>query len=409
MYVLASLAQGVSVIRQPLRSDDTDGLLGAIETAGVIVRPEHDVIRINGSVGRYPGGGEVNLGAGGTPARFMIAAATCAGLPMKVDGNHRMRERPVAQGVDVLRALGATIAYVEEEGRLPVLVTPGEGLPGGRLAVGSTASSQFISAAMLIAPFTRKGVEIVFDDEPTSSSYLELTAGCLCRIGVNLELDRSEGRIHRIQIPRQDVAGFDLAIEADASSAIYPAALAAMLPDSQIEIHGLPAESSQPDLAALKALRQIGATVNTYQDKVLVKSGDLKGGFDLDCSLFPDAAVMLAVLASRCSGTSQLRGLATLRVKETDRIAAVAQELRRFGCTVAEGPDEMMITPGIDAGDEVVVRTYEDHRMAMAFAILGAVRGNVGIENPDCANKSHPGFYQELALLTGCEQSGDTA
>ena len=292
---------------------------------------------------------------------------------------------------------------------MPVRVSPAVGFRGGSHEVAPTASSQFISAVMLVAPWSDEGIELRFQEEPTSASYLELTAQCMRKVGATVEFKREQGRLARIDIARQVLGGFDVSIESDASSAIYPAALAAMLRCSRVEILGLPADSFQPDLAAVKALEVAGVGVQVLDDRVVVTSPDVLEGFDLDCSMFPDAAVMLAVLAARCRGRTRLCGLQTLRVKETDRIAALANELRRFGCTVETQASELLIQPGVDAGEEVLVRTYDDHRMAMAFAILGSVRGNVGIENPACAAKSHPGFWEELAGLTGRGETGDTA
>jgi 3-phosphoshikimate 1-carboxyvinyltransferase len=411
MYLLASLARGESTLRQPLASEDTDGLLAALKTLGTIVRSEHDVVRIDGGNGRFPKGGSVNLGAGGTPTRFMIAAATLARLAVEIDGNERMRERPIAEGVELVRAIGGTVEYLKGEGSLPVRTLPSHPLRGGSVDVSQTASSQFISAIMLIAPWTTEGVSMTFTQPPTSETYLELTVRCLRRVGVRVEVERHPDtpQMRSIRIEPTVVEGVDLAIEADASAAIYPAALAAMSAGARVELLGLAAGSAQPDMAAIKALGAIGAHVEILDDRVVVTSPETLQPFDLDCSPFPDAALMLAVVASRCEGRSHLRGLETLRVKETDRVAALATELKRFGCAVDVDHASLAIEPGRDPGGEVHVSTYDDHRMAMAFAILGAVRGGVWIENPDCAAKSHPGFWAELDRLTGHRSPGDTA
>jgi 3-phosphoshikimate 1-carboxyvinyltransferase len=409
MYVLAALARGESVLRSPLHSDDTNGLLDALEHLGSIVRIENNVTRIDGSNGQFPKGGSVNLGAGGTPCRFMIAAAALARLPVEVDGNERMRERPIAEGVNLLRMVGGNVDYAQEDGRLPVVVRPSSPLAGGTIEVGRTASSQFISALMLLAPWMQNGLRVVFDEPPTSETYLELTVRALQWVSADLSVAREGGSIKTISIKPSLIKGFDHQIEADASTAVYPAALAALLPDARIEILGLAAGSAQPDLGAIKAMRTLGANVELLDDRIVVSSATRLTGFDLDCSAFPDAALMLAIMASRCEGRSTLRGLRTLRVKETDRIAALATELRQFGCEVEEGPDSLTIEPGIDSGASVHVETYLDHRMAMAFAILGAVRGNVVIENPDCAAKSHPGFWAELDGFAGGSKTGDTS
>lgn len=400
--VLAALCRGEGVLRHPLRSDDTDGLVTAMERLGVIARIEGPVVRLDGCDGRFPGGGEVDLGAGGTPTRFMIGAATLARLPVTVDGSPRMRERPIGEGVEMLRALGATIESQGREGRLPVEVRPAtDGLRGGVLEVGRTASSQFVSAVMLVAPATREGVSIRFLEPPTSATYLELTLDTMERVGIDLSVRRSsDGALISIDVPAQSIGGFDLSIEPDASSAVYPATLAVGRPGSRVEILGLGADSRQPDLGAIRALRQFGASVELEADRTIVSSAARARGVDLDCSDFPDAAVGLAALAATASGPSRLTGLQTLRVKECDRVAALAIELRKVGCRISEHPDTLEIVP--PDGPWTVppsIGTWDDHRMAMAFAVLGRSMGPLDIQDPSCVAKSHPGFWEELETI----------
>ncbi|MEE2973080.1 MAG: 3-phosphoshikimate 1-carboxyvinyltransferase, partial [Planctomycetota bacterium] len=207
--VLAALCRGEGVLRHPLRSDDTDGLVEAMERLGAIARVEGAVVRLDGCDGRFPGGGEVDLGAGGTPTRFMIAAATLARLPVTVDGSPRMRERPIGEGVEMLRSLGATIESRGRDGRLPVEVRPAvRGLRGGVLEVRRTASSQFVSAVMLVAAATQEGVSIRFLEPPTSATYLELTLHTLTRVGIEMSVERgSAGSLVSIEIPAQSIGG----------------------------------------------------------------------------------------------------------------------------------------------------------------------------------------------------------
>ena len=403
LLVLAALCQGEGVLRHPLRAQDTDALTRAIETLGAIVRIEGDVIRIDGGEGRFPGGGEVDLGAGGTPTRFMIAAATLARLPVEIDGSPRMRERPVGEGVEMLRCLGATIDDLASPGFIPVRVHPGaHGLTGGRIEVGRTASSQFVSAVMLIGASTREGVVIEFHEAPTSQTYLELTIQVLEQVGVPVRVERDQaGNLRRIDIESGVVPAFDLQVEPDASSAIYPAILAASRPGSRVEILGLGSGSRQPDAAALAALAAFGARVEAQADRTIVSSLGQPIGVELDCAAFPDAAVGLAALAATAVGPSLLTGLHTLRVKECDRVAALACELRKVGCQVNESPDALEIRPaeGTRSAEEVVIGTWDDHRMAMAFGVLGRTLGPLLIEDPDCVAKSHPGFWEELDAL----------
>ena len=403
--VLAALCRGDAVIRQPLRADDPDRLLAALETLGTIVRPEGDVLRIDGGDGRFPGGGIVDLGAGGTPVRFMLAAAGLARLPVDIDGTERMRARPIRDGVDLFRAVGGTVEFLEAPDRLPIRVLPSPELAGGAIEVGRTASSQFVSAIMLIAPFTRDGVELRFSATPTSPTYLELTLDVLASVAASMTVERDDhGGLRRIRIEPSPIPGFDVEIEADASSAIYPAMLAAGSPGGRIEILGLGDSSRQPDLAAIRALADFGATVEMTADRIVVSGPSQLRGTELDCTGFPDAAVGLAVLAGLAEGTTRLTGLETLRIKESDRIAALAIELRKVGCVIVESADSIRITPPEVRGEAIETRriaTWDDHRIAMSFAVLGTLMGGIEVADPECVNKSHPGFWTELDGLVG--------
>jgi 3-phosphoshikimate 1-carboxyvinyltransferase len=252
-YVLAALADGTSRIMRPLRSDDCDLLLDALCTLGAEAQWDGEDVLITGVNGRFPRGGEANLGDGGTPTRFMIACACLAAQPVVVDGSARMRERPIAEGVDMLRQLGAQIQYVEEEGRLPVRVTPSEQFRGGQLEVGKTASSQFISAVMLIGSVLPLGVTIHATQHMTSAKYVLLTLSVMraweCDVQNNLEFqdgdtDRWESETASalagtLSVNRGHVMPREYLVEPDASSAIYLLAAASVNPRSVALIPGL--------------------------------------------------------------------------------------------------------------------------------------------------------------------------
>lgn len=405
--VLAALANGESRLVRPLRSDDTDGLLEALVTLGAQAQWEGEDVVIEGVAGEFPRGGRIDLGDGGTPTRFMIACACLAAQPVVVDGSARMRERPIAEGVAMLRELGARIDFIETEGRLPVRVQPSETFLGGSITVGETASSQFISALMLIGSCLPAGLKLQFEGPLTSASYVELTRQCLAAWDVQvISLDPPPGpfpgregekkeQLRRVAlepgvvgecemvVPQPKLRGRVFAIEPDASSAVYWALASAIVPGCAIETP-LPLESKQPDAAALRLMTQM--------------QGRLEG-FSFDAGECPDGAVALAVLASRCRGVSLLSGLKTLRVKESDRIAALATELARIGCTVESGPDWLRIDPSTQHERPVTIETYNDHRIAMAFAVLGLARGGVSIRNPECVAKSYPGFWRDFERL----------
>jgi len=342
-----------------------------------------------------------------------LAAARDRGVT-EIDGSARMRERPIAEGVALLRALGARIEYLDAEGRLPVRVHGGT-IRGGKLRIGRTASSQFISAIMLIAPRLQGGVEIEFSEEPTSASYIALSLAALAAAGVHAEVTYRptpvgavESGLAKIVIPEQTIAGGAVCIEPDASSAVYPVALAAMCGGS-VMIPRLPRRSVQPDAYFFDDLALRGARVEEVEGGLRVTGRGVLRGLDSNFAQAPDAAVMAMVLAACCDRPSLISGLETLRVKESDRIAAVAAGLGSLGGRVETGPDWVRVFPLPAVRDQggctanpvqpVVIDTVNDHRIAMAFAVLGLVRGGIAIANPRCVTKSWPEFWHTVDLL----------
>jgi len=409
--VLAALAAAPTTLRGLLACDDCDRLLRALEGLGIgdhAIGAAHSADSIELARRGAPRPGRLDLGDGGTPTRFMLALA--AAQPegeWTIDGSARMRERPVAEGVEMLRFLGARIEYAEAEGRLPVRVRGG-GLVGGRLTVGRTASSQFVSALMLVAPALRDGLEIEFTDEPTSASYLQLSLAALAAARVEasvaygpVALGGPPGSgLRRIAIAPQPVPGGVVDIEPDASSAVYPAA-AAVLTGGRVELLGLSRRSAQPDSWFLDDLALRGARIEERADagSTIVAAGGALRGVDSDYSRAPDAAVMAMVLSSCGDAPSRFTGLGTLRVKESDRIAAVAAGLRALGGTVETGDDWARVHPLPPHAAPAAIDTANDHRIAMAFAVLGLVRPGVSIRNPGCVAKSWPGFWLALERL----------
>jgi 3-phosphoshikimate 1-carboxyvinyltransferase len=452
-YVLAALAKGESRIIRPLRAEDTDRLLDALCTLGAQAKwvpgetgdGSEDVL-ITGVAGRFPRGGTVNLGDGGTPTRFMIACACLAAEPVVVDGSKRMRERPIAEGVDMLRRLGATIEYVEQEGRLPVRVTPSESFKGGELTVGKTASSQFISAVMLIGWCLEKGVSLKFGDLPTSFAYVSLTTNILWEWDVQLQEewwparretgDATDRSMHgEIRVEAERLGEHSFKVEPDASSAVYWFMAAAI---SSLSSASVPDMECQPDMRIFAALNHAGPALIEHRQgartRTTVESGERWSGvLELHCEECPDGALALAAASASAEAPTTLTGLHTLRVKETDRIAALANELRKVGCTVETTEDSITIHPipdmdkraatvrersdstradqreplphgrgsfeGASGSDPIIIETYNDHRMAMAFAVLGLRVPGIQIRNPACVRKSYPTFWKDFAKL----------
>lgn len=449
-YVLAALAEGESRIIRPLRADDTDHLLNALCTLGAEARwvrgEDHDGedVFIRGVAGRFPRGGNLYMGDGGAPTRFMIACACLAKEPVTIDASPRMRERPIAEGVDMLRQLGAKIEYVEQEGRLPVCVVPDQRIKGGQLHVEATKSSQFMSAILLIAPILRRGVDLSIQHPITSESYLDLTVGLLRWWHIESEFCNFAAVTPKstIKIVPQPLAAREFVVETDASGSTYWTMAAALAPDdSLLQIEGLHDWSAQPDAQfAQHILPKFGADVSFTDSALRVRPGHRQRASEFKMFWLPDAAVTLGAACAVAGQPTTIEGLHTLRVKETDRIAALANELRKVGCTVETGEDWISITPpapvkggvvpaewleprggtrdvtprasagavarhpsdGRGTSKPIIIETYNDHRMAMAFAVLGLNPPNgipLAIRNPKCVAKSYPGFWKDFAKL----------
>lgn len=403
--LLAALAQGQSILRRPLRADDTQVMVDALRTLGVDVRAQEqggqwEQLAIDGSAGNLRGGGALDLHNAGTAVRFLTAACTLADAPIIIDGNRRMRERPISQLVEILRGLGATIEFVHHDGRLPLRIHPTL-WRGGEVEVGATLSSQFISALLMIAPLMRESLTLRIAGPLTSPGYVALTLGCMSAFGATVD---ATPNLDRIVVRPGRYAGAEMAIEPDASSATYFLAAAALCPGSACTIEGLGKGSLQPDVRFADALHEMGAALTYGRDfiTVLGPSEPLRG-IDLDCAAMPDAAMTLAVVAAFARGETVLRGLSTLRHKETDRLAALRAELTKLGAGVEIEDDELLIIePTADArqrSDEVRIETYDDHRMAMAFSIAGLVRPGVSIADPLCVAKTFPEYWSEFERL----------
>lgn len=394
LLILAALSDGVSTLHNPLVSEDTTALGDALATLGAKVVIEGTDWFITGVNGCFPRGGSVNLGDGGTPTRFMLAAAALADDAVVVDGSERMRERPVDEGIALLREFGVKIDAVGDPPKLPARVHPMRDRTGGVLRVGRTASSQFLSAMLLIGPWLRDGVTIEFNAAPTSETYLQLTLAALRDASADVPI----GEGYRVM--GKPLTAFECDVEPDASSAIYWWAAAAISPGVSVTIAIAP-NSAQPDIAAVAMLEAMGALVERNNNAITVRGPDQLCGVNFNAEQCPDAAVMLAVVGACATSPSRIDGLHTLRVKETDRIHALACELVKLGCGVEEHDDALTISPVNDkpARALTLINTWNDHRMAMAFGILALREPGLAIEDPSCVAKSYPGFWADRADL----------
>jgi 3-phosphoshikimate 1-carboxyvinyltransferase len=392
--VCAALAAGTSRLRGADESDDTAAMREGLRALGVAIETSPDAWTVAGCGGRLPArDARVDARASGTTARFLTAAATLAAGPTVVDGAPRMRERPIADLVEALRVLGAGVEILGRAGCPPVRVAGG-GLPGGRAVIDARRSSQFVSGILLAAPCAARDVELEFAGGIlVSRAFADLTVDVMRAFGAEIEL--GAGGV-RVAAPRTYQAR-DYAIEPDAQSAVYPLAAAAIA-GGRVLVEGVPPGSRQTDLRVLDVLERMGCRVERGAPGVALRGpdGPLRA-VDADMNDIPDAVLALAVVAAFADGPSTLRNIAHLRIKESDRLAALETELRRLGAGAHASADALRIEPAPLHAARVA--TYDDHRMAMSFALAGLRVPGVEIEDPDCVAKTWPGYFEMLDAL----------
>jgi 3-phosphoshikimate 1-carboxyvinyltransferase len=319
--------------------------------------------------------------------------ACLADGPVTIDGTARMRERPIADEAEALRALGAEVEILGRGGCPPVRVQGG-GLPGGEATIDARRSSQYVSGILLAAPYAARDVTLRFlDGVLVSRSFVDLTLDVMQAFGAEAapEADAVRVRAGRHYRPRTH------AIEPDAQSAVYGFAAAAIA-GGRVRVEGIPASSRQTDLAVLDVLEAMGCRVERHADAVTV-TAPAQGlrGVDVDMNAIPDAVLAVAVVALFAEGPTRLRNIAHLRIKESDRLAALETELRRLGARAEATRDALRIEPAPLHGAEI--ETYDDHRMAMAFALAGLRVPGVRIRDPGCVAKTWPDYFAALAAL----------
>lgn len=409
--LLAGLADGRSEVRHPLlEADDAERMLTALDVLGATVERHAEGVAVTGAGGRWrvgPEGAEVFLNNAGTATRFLAASSLVSGGPLTIDGNARMRQRPIGELVELLERLGVSASYLGETGCPPVRLTPPPGGPAAdEIDVGRTRSSQFVSALLLVAPFTPRGLTVRLTGEITSSSYVWMTVRLLERVGATVQTT-DDLRIVRV-LP--GLGGFSLDVEPDASGATYLWAAGALLPGDTVGVTGLEGSSAQGDAGFPELLRRMGASIRTDAQGVSWVTGP-RGLAPVmaDMTDMPDATMTLAVCCAFAPGMSVLHGVATLRDKECDRIAALRSELGKLGVVVRENvqgdPGTMTVEPpqgGVDCSPDapaVEFDTFDDHRMAMSLSLVGLRRPNVLIRDPGCVRKTYPRYFADLAAV----------
>ena len=401
--VLAALADGVCELRNVLFADDTHVMIDSLMRLGfrVMVDRSAKSIRVHGTAGRIPADhAELFVGNSGTTVRFLTALCTLGKGVYSLDGIARMRQRPIGPLVMMLRNLGAGVLYAMADGFPPVKVH-GHGLPGGRTTFGAETSSQFLSAVLMSAPHAANEVRIDLAPGQTSWPYIEMTMRLMDEFGLTPELirDPDSREPMAICVPRGAYKPTTYDVEPDASNASYFLGLAAIHPGSRVRVEGLGGDSLQGDARFDEVLAKMGCGIERGPRSITVSGPPTLRGIDVDLSTMPDTAQTLGVVALFADGPTTMRGLHTLRVKETDRIAALQNELAKFGAKVSViGDDTLHIEP-IKTLLPAEVATYDDHRMAMSFALAATRVSGVVIKDAECVNKTYPEFFDDLRRL----------
>jgi 3-phosphoshikimate 1-carboxyvinyltransferase len=406
--LLAALAEGTTLVKDLLDSDDTRRMLEALDALGVRCERQGETLDylVYGTGGHLPvKKADLFLGNAGTAFRPLTAALALMDGEYTLRGVPRMHERPIGDLVDALHALGADISYQGNAGYPPLAIkpwrNPRDHQPGLRTKVRGDVSSQFLTALLMALPLSGEDVRIEVVGELISKPYIEITLNLMRRFGVLVER-RGWSEFH---IPAQQhyLSPKTVHVEGDASSASYFLAAGA-LGGGPVRVEGVGRDSIQGDVRFAETLAQMGALVAMGDDwiessgPVVAKGGKLRA-IDADLNYIPDAAMTIAVLALFAEGETVIRNVASWRVKETDRLAAMATELRKVGATVEEGPDYLRITPPAQLTPNAVIDTYDDHRMAMCFSLVAVGGTPITINDPKCVGKTFPEYFDVLRTV----------
>jgi len=385
--VVASLAEGSSHLTNVLHSDDTRYMLEHLCTLGASAQVSDHAIDVAGTGGAFQRvDASCYCGNAGTTVRFLTALCALAPGTQTITGDARMQTRPLSDLVEALTALGAEIEA--SNGCPPVTVRSGV-LRGGHVPVRASRSSQYLSALLMAAPYAEQPVTLEVVGELVSQPYIDLTLDVMAAFGVSVDRDGHR----RFRITPQRYQGGMYAVEGDATSAGYWWALAAVS-GSQIRVANVPADSHQGDIALVRIFEQMGCQVGMNGGIAVQGPAVLRSPGTVDMNSLPDGVMTLAVVAALAEGETRIVNVGNLRIKESDRLAALVTELRRVGIDASELPDGLRIRGGRPHG--ATIETYADHRMAMSFAILGTRVPGISIEAPECVSKSYPLFFQQL-------------
>lgn len=399
-FVLGALAKGITRLDGILDSDDTRVMAAALAELGFAV----DVDWQNGTAAIHGGGGsipaphaELFLENSGTSIRFLTALCAVGRGRYQLDGIERMRERPIGDLVDGLNQLGANVRCAAKDGFPPIIVESGQRLRGTASVSGAT-SSQFLSALLMVAPMCDGECTIRVVGNLVSQPYVSMTLRMMQDFGVVV----TETSAHHFLVREQAYQSRSWSVEPDASAASYFMAAAAIT-GGRIEIRGLNRGALQGDVKFAEALESMGCRITWAEESITVAGPARLTGIDLDMNEISDTAQTLAVVAVFADSPTTIRNVSHIRHKETDRVSAVVDELRRLGVRATVRDDGLQIEPG--PVTPASIRTYNDHRMAMSFSLIGLRAGGIRIENPECTAKTYPAFFDDLQAVIDASES----
>ncbi|HCR72375.1 MAG TPA: 3-phosphoshikimate 1-carboxyvinyltransferase [Anaerolineae bacterium] len=392
--LIASLANGTTKLTNALFSDDSKYFSQALQTLGFDMQLDeaNHEMTVTGLGGKIPAKkAELFIGNAGTAARFLSAFLTLGNGEYVIDGEPRMRERPIGDLIDSLKQLGVKI---EAENNCPPVKILASGLSGGKTKIAGDISSQFLSALLMVAPYAKSPIEIELITELNSKPYVDMTIEVMKEFGV--EIQRQNYSLFTIY-PSTYLPITNYQIESDASAASYFFAAPAIC-GGNVTVENISHKSLQGDVAFVDVLQKMGCVVTESDNSITINRPSSIVGIDVDMRDIPDTAQTLAAVAPFANSPTRIRGIASARVKETDRVSATCNELKRLGVQVDEHEDGMTIYPCQDF-QPASIKTYNDHRMAMAFSLMGLRFDGVTIENPACVSKTFPNYYEVLESL----------
>jgi 3-phosphoshikimate 1-carboxyvinyltransferase len=390
--IIAALANGISTMHGTSDSNDSEVLIKSLQRLGVEINSINGSLQVKGNGGKFnPFHGELDVEDAGTAMRFLTALCCIIPGEIVLKGSARMHQRPIKELVNALSQIGATITYLDKEGFPPIKIQGGT-IQGGKLKVDGSISSQFISALLMITPVLPNNTEIIIEGEQVSKPYIEMTVSVMAHFG---NVIRKIDYFNRLE-KNQAYKATEYNVEGDASSATYLLGIAA-LTQSKITVTNLSDNSLQSDSRFADILQQMGCSVKKTESSITVTGATTAKAVEVNMQDMPDAAQTLAVVAAFAKGETVITGLKTLQLKESKRITALVNELGKMGIECQSGDDYIKIQGGNPKGAHI--STYNDHRMAMAFAVAGTRINGISIESPQVVKKSFPAFWTTLQAM----------